>query len=105
MSKPEQSTPRLPEAPGEWTRLEDYLDLGRLWRRAGQRHRRRMRPRTEPSAPGLLSLGMFPFVLLLSAMALLSVLVIIDAVPGKRVPERPVPPPESGTAPPGWLDG
>ena len=105
MSKPDRSQPRPAEAPGDWTRLEDYLDLGRLWRRAGRRHRRRMRPRTEPSAPGLLSLGMLPFVLLLAAMALLTILFIIAAVPGKNVPERPAPPPELGTAPPGWLDG
>ena len=105
MSKPDPSMSPPAEAPGEWTKLEDYLDLGRLWRRAGQRHRRRMRPRTEPSAPGLLSLGMLPFVLLLAAMALLSILVIIDAVPGKNVPERPAPPPQLGTALPGWLDG
>jgi hypothetical protein len=105
MSKPDQSTPRPAEAPGDWTRLEDYLDLGRLWRRAGQRHRRRMRPRTEPSAPGLLSLGMLPFVLLLGAMALLTIMFMIAAVPGKSHPERPAPPAELGTAPPGWLDG
>ena len=105
MSKRDQYSSPLAETPGEWTRLEDYLDLGRLWRRAGLRHRRRMRPRTEPSAPGLLSLGMLPFVLLLAALAVLTVLFIIAAVPGKPVPERSAPPPELGTAPPGWLDG
>ena len=105
MSKLDQSLTPPAQAPGEWTRLEDYLDLGRLWRRAGRRHCRRMRPRTEPSAPGLLSLGMLPFVLLLLAMALLSIMVIITAVPGKQYPKRPAPPPELGTAPPGWLDG
>ena len=105
MSKPTPPTPHPAEAPGEWTRLEDYLDLGRLWRRAGVRHRRRMQPRTELSAPGLLSLGMLPFVLLLAAMALLTILFIIAAIPGKSYPERPPPPPEAGTAPAGWLDG
>ena len=91
--------------PSEWTRLEDYLDLGRLWRRAGRRHRRRLTPRTETSAPGLMSLGTFPFVLLLAAMALLTILFIIAALPGKRYPDRPPPPVEAGTAPAGWLDG
>ena len=105
MSKLDQSSPCPADAPEEWTRLEDYLDLGRLWRRAGRRHRRRLQPRTEPSAPGLLSLGMLPFVLLLAAMALLTILFIIAAVPGNRYPERPPQPPELGTAPPGWLDG
>jgi len=99
------SPPRPAEAPDEWTRLEDYLDLGRLWRRAGKRHRRRLRPRTEPSAPRLLSLGMLPFVLLMAAMALLTILFVIAAIPGKRYPERPAPPPEAGTAPAGWLEG
>jgi len=105
MSKPDHRISRPADAPGEWTRLEDYLDLSRLWRRAGQRHRRRMRPRTEQSAPRLLSLGMLPFVLLMAAMALLTILVVIAAVPGRRYPEPPSPPPEAGTAPAGWLDG
>ena len=105
MSKPDHSTSPPADAPAEWTRLEDYLDLGRLWRRAGRRHRRRMRPRTELSTPSLMSLGMLPFVLLMAAMALLTILFIIAAVPGKSYPERPPPPPEEGTAPAGWLDG
>ena len=105
MSKLEQSTSSPADAPSDWTRLEDYLDLGRLWRRAGRRHRRQMRPRTEPSAPRLLSLGMLPFVLLLAAMALLTILFIIAAIPGRSYPDRAPPPPEAGTAPAGWLDG
>jgi hypothetical protein len=105
MSKADQSSSPPPAAPGEWTRLEDYLDLARLWRRAGRRHRRHLRPRTELSTPGLLSLGMLPFVLLMAAMALLTVLFMIAAVPGKSYPERPPPPPEAGTAPAGWLNG
>ena len=105
MSKPDPKLSAPAAPPGEWTRLEDYLDLGRLWRRAGERHRRRLRQRTEPSAPGLLSLGVLPFVLLLAAMALLTIAFIIAAVPGKRYPERPPPPPEAGSAPAGWLDG
>jgi len=105
MSKLERSTSSPADAPSDWTRLEDYLDLGRLWRRAGKRHRRRMRPRTEPSAPRLLSLGMLPFVLLLAAMALLTILFVIAAVPGRSYPDRAPPPAEPGTAPAGWLDG
>ena len=104
MSEPDQSASRPADTPGEWTRLEDYLDLRRLWRRAGRSHRRRLSPRSEPSTPGLLSLGMLPFVLLLAAMALLTILFIIAAVPGKHYPERPPPPPEAGTASPGWLE-
>ena len=105
MSKPDPTDSKPAGATSDWTRLEDYLDLGRLWRRAGRRHRRRMNPRTEPSAPGLLSLGMLPFVLLLAALAVLSMLVIVTSVPGQGSSERAPPPPELGTAPPGWLDG
>jgi hypothetical protein len=105
MSKPDQSTSHPAETPGEWTRMEDYLDLGRLWRRAGRRHRRRLRPRSEISAPSLMSLGMLPFVLLMAAMALLTVLFLIAALPVRHYPERPPAPPEAGTAPAGWLDG
>ena len=105
MAKPDELTPRAVDSRGNWTRIDDYLDLARLWGRSGERHRRRLKPRTEPSAPRLLSLGMLPFVLLMAAMALLAFLVIIAAVPGKRYPDRPPPEPEAGTAPPGWIDG
>ena len=99
---PAAAPPSAPSGPG-WTRLEDYLDLGRLWRRSSKRHRRRLAPRTEPSAPRLVSLGMLPFVLLMAAMALLAALIIVAAVPGKRGPDRPPEPPPPGTAPRGWL--
>ena len=105
MTRPADPKPEPARAEREWTRVQDYLDLARLWGRAGERHRRRLEPRTEASAPRLLSLGMLPFVLLLAAMAVLAFLVILAAVPGKRYPERPPPPPEAGTAPPGWIDG
>ena len=105
MTKPADLTPRPEDAKRNWTRIDDYLDLGRLWRRSGERHRRRLKPRTEPSAPRLLSLGMLPFVLLFLAMALLAFLVILAAVPGKHYADRPAPEPEAGTAPPGWIDG
>ena len=103
MSEPDQSISPPAEAPGQWTKLEDYLDLGRLWRRAGRRNRQRVQPRTELSAPGLLSVGMLPFLLLMVGMALLSLLVIIAAVPGKARADRPPEPPPAGTAPAGWL--
>jgi hypothetical protein len=106
MTKRADVNPPPDEARRNWTRLDDYLDLTRLWGRSGQRRRRsRLRPRTEPSAPRLLSLGMLPFVLLMAAMAVLAFLVILAAVPGKSYPDRPPPEPEKGTAPPGWIDG
>ena len=105
MTKPADVKPQPDDAKRNWTRLDDYLDLGRLWGRSGERHRRRLKPRTEPSAPRLLSLGMLPFVLLMAAMALLAFLVILAAVPGKRYPDRPPPAPEAEIAPPGPIDG
>jgi hypothetical protein len=105
MAKPDELTSQAADSRRDWTRLDDYLDLGRLWGRSGERHRRRLKPRTEPSAPRLLSLGMLPFVLLMAAMALLAFLVILAAVPGRSYPDRPPPEPEKGTAPPGWIDG
>jgi hypothetical protein len=86
MAKPDETVPPPAHSERDWTRLEDYLDLGRLWRRAAGRRRNRMHPRTEPSAPGLLSLGMLPFLLLMVALGMLAVLIIIVAVPGKRAP-------------------
>jgi hypothetical protein len=103
MTKPAEVTPRPDDAKRNWTRIDDYLD--RLWGRSGERHRRRLKPRTEPSAPRLLSLGMLPFVLLMAAMAVLAFLIILAAVPGKRYPDRPPPKADQGTAPPGWIDG
>ncbi len=105
MADPAETTSQSVDPPRNWTRLDDYLDLARLWGRSGERHRRRFKPRTEPSAPRLLSLGMLPFVLLMAAMAVLAFLVIVAAVPGQRYPDRPPPQPERGTAPPGWIDG
>ena len=105
MAKPDEVTPQAVDSRRDWTRIDDYLDLARLWRRSGERRRRRLKPRTEPSAPRLLSLGMLPFLLLFAAMAVLAFLIIVAAIPGKRYPERPPAPPEAGTAPPGWIDG
>src|SRR5687767_11031843 len=65
MAEPAETTSQSVDPPRNWTRLDDYLDLARLWGRSGERHRRRFKPRTEPSAPRLLSLGMLPFVLLM----------------------------------------
>jgi hypothetical protein len=105
MTKPADVTPPPDDAKRNWTRLDDYLDLGRLWGRSGERHRRRLKPRTEPSAPSLLSLGMLPFLLLFLAMAVLAVLVIVAAVPGKRYPDPPPPAAEAGTAQPRSISG
>ena len=96
MAKPDEVVPPPAHSERDWTRLEDYLDLTRLWRRAAERRRQRLPPRTEPSAPRLLSLGMLPFVLLMAALAILAFLIIVAAIPGRRTPP---PPPEPAPAP------
>jgi hypothetical protein len=88
MSKPDQLTPGPVTKPRDWTRLDHYLDLQRLRRRAGRRYRGRNLPRTQPAEP-LFSLGMLPFMLLMTGMGLLAVMIIIAALPGKPRPPRP----------------
>ena len=85
-----------------WTRAEDYLDMGRLWRRSAARLRRRLEPRTEPERPRF-SLGMLPFMLLILALMAVAALIIIAAVPGRQHTEPKPEPKEVGTAAPGWL--
>lgn len=83
-----------------WTRPEDYLDLDRLARRAAARQRERSsRPISEAPNPRP-TLGMIPFALLMAAMAVLAVMVMIAAVPGKnRAPARPAPAEQQAPAP------
>lgn len=104
MSKPDETVPAPTER--DWTRLEDYLDLPRLWRRSARRNRRLLAPRTEQPAASLLSIGMLPFLLLMAGMAILSALIIVTAIPGTSgYEEAPEAPPRPGTAPAGWLEG
>lgn len=92
MSKPDQLIPGPVAKPHDWTRLDQYLDLQRLRRRAGARYRSRNQPRTQPAEPRF-SLGMLPFMLLMAGFGLLAVMIIIAAVPGKPQPRRATPPP------------
>lgn len=95
--------PPPPRADRGWTRVEDYIDLQRLWRRSVARHRRKLKPRTEPEAPRL-SLGLLPFLLLMAAMLVLAAMIIIAAIPGKRPAGAGPAEPQQGTAAPGWLN-
>jgi hypothetical protein len=101
MSDKDDIAPRSAE---RWTRAEDYLDLARLWRRSAARTRKRMQPRTEPENPRF-SLGVLPFLLLMSVLGLLAIMIFIAAIPGRNHYEPPTPEPQQGTAPPGWLNG
>ncbi len=106
MAKHDEVKPRPAGADGRWTRLEDYVDLRRLRRRAAATLNRRMRPRTEaPLAHWLIST--LPFMLLMAGLAAMALWIMIAAAPGVGRTERePVPQPrEFGTAPPGWIDG
>lgn len=102
--KPPVSPP--PEPQRRWTRPEDYIDLGRLWRRSSDRHRRRMEPRTEPENPRLM-LTTLPFLFILLILMVVAATVILTAIPGRNRPQpaEQRPTVERGTAPPGWLDG
>ena len=96
-------TPPPPQSGERWTKPEDYLDLGRLWRRSAARLRRRLEPRTEPERPRFM-LGMLPFMLLILALMAVAVFIIVAAVPGRGYePQRPTET-EEGTAAPGWLE-
>ncbi len=105
MSKPDEVTPPPVRHPRDWTRVEDYLDLNRLWRRSAARRRQRRHMRTETSAPPLLSMGMLPFLLLMAGMGILAFMIIIAAIPGKRTQDRQSEAPPAGTAPSGWFEG
>ena len=102
MSEKEDVAPPPPRAERSWTRVEDYLDLQRLWRRSAAARRRRLEPRTEPEKPRL-SLGLLPFLLLMGAMLVLAVMIILAAIPGKPRPGQRSESAEVGTAQPGWL--
>ena len=102
VSRKDPLAPPPPRAEPRWTRPEDYIDMGRLWRRSAARARRRLRPRTEPERPRFL-LGTAPFMLLILAMMVIAVSIIVSAIPGRRY-EPPKPQPaEVGNAPRGWL--
>ena len=105
MSERDDPLPDSPKAEPRvgWTRLEDYLDLERLWRRSSNRRRRQPVPRSTPEQPRF-SLGTLPVLVLMAVLAVLAVAIIIAAVPGRRHYAQPGSATEPGTAAPGWLD-
>ncbi len=104
MSEKPPAAPPSPPASNapRWTRPEDYLDVGRLWRRSAARVRRRLRPRTEPERPRF-TLGTLPFLLLILALMFVALSIILAAVPGRRYTPAEPAGREVGTAPRGWL--
>ena len=85
-----------------WTRIDDYLVHMRR-RDITARRRRRLEPRTEPETPRFM-LSTFPFVALLAVFAMMTIVIMIAAWPGReRSPQaRPVMH-EVGTAAKGWF--
>lgn len=88
---------------GRWTRAEDYL--GAMARKRSFRRSRRAGSRTEPESPRLL-LSTLPFLALLASLAVITVGVIIAAVPGSQpaLKAPQVAAMEVGVAPKGWFD-
>ena len=91
-----------PSAGRKWTRPDDYFEA--LARRRTARRSRRDKPRTEPETPRF-ALSTLPFVALLAALAILSVLIMLAAWPGSRPQPKPrqLAEREQGVAPKGWL--
>ena len=85
-----------------WTRIDDYLVHMRR-RDAAARRRRRLEPRTEPESPRFM-LSTFPFAALLVVFAVMTVVIMVAAWPGRErpVPSRPAVH-EVGTAAKGWF--
>ncbi len=86
-----------------WTRIDDYLVHMRR-RDAAVRERRRLPPRTEPEAPRFM-LSTFPYAALLAVFAMMTVLILIAAWPGREhaVPQVTHAQHEAGTAAKGWF--
>ena len=84
-----------------WTRPEDYL--GTLARRRTERRKREPKPRTQPERPRLL-LSTLPFVLVITALAVIAVGIMILAFPGTQPQHREHQlAQERGYAPKGWF--
>jgi hypothetical protein len=95
---------RVTESPagGKWTRPDDYVEA--LVRRSSFRRTHRAKGRTEPESPRF-ALSTLPFLVLLLALAVLSVAIMLLAWPRSH----PQPKPqqlanEQGYAPKGWLE-
>ena len=78
--KKDDSLRRRRLAPG--THIDDYLVHMRR-RDAAARERRRLPPRTEPEAPRFM-LSTFPYAALLAVFAMMTVLILIAAWPGRE---------------------
>ena len=90
-----------PTAEKRWTRAEDYVAA--MARRRTARRNRAAMPRTQPESPQLL-LSTLPFLVLMTAMLVITVGIVSLAWPGTSQPtaQRPAVH-EVGTAAKGWF--
>ena len=93
----------MTESPaGKWTRPDDYVEA--LVRRQGFRRAHRPRQRTEPESPRF-ALSTLPFVVLMAALAVLTVAIMLLAWPRSQPQQKPQQlAKEQGYAPKGWLE-
>ena len=86
-----------------WTRPEDYVSA-MARRRTARRTREGQEPRTQPEAPKFL-LSTLPFLVLMLALAVITVGLFAAAWPARQPPPQPraAAAEELGTAPKGWF--
>jgi len=91
-----------PPSARTWTRIDDYTASMRGFGSAARR-RRRLEPRTQPEHPRFM-LSTFPFVALIAVFAVMTVIVLVAAWPGREHPVKPrAAAHEVGTAAKGWF--
>ena len=84
-----------------WTRVEDYVEA--LARRRTARRSRAAKPRTQPEAPRF-ALSTLPFLVLIAALAVITVGIVLAAWPGERSQPKPRSTAQQlGTAEKGWF--
>ena len=99
MNSKEELAP--PEPVRVWTRPDEYLAA--LARRRTARRKREPGPRTQPEAPRLL-LSTLPFLVLMTALLVITIGIVVAAWPGSQPQPKPRPVAhEKGVAPKGWF--
>ena len=85
-----------------WTRIDEYLVS--LARTRSVRRSHALKPRTQPEEPRFL-LSTLPFLLLMTALLVITLALFLAAWPGSRPQPRPtVQAKEQGVAQRGWLE-
>jgi hypothetical protein len=91
-----------PPSARAWTRIDDYMVHMRR-RDFAARRRHRLPVRTQPETPRFM-LSTFPFVALIAVFAVMTVIIMVAAWPGREHPVQPrTAAHEIGTAAKGWF--